>query len=311
MKIDKRHIRKSLHRSQKTFLLAYRQFRTFVLEGFEHFEQKFEHKSLSKMEHLTGKVVMITGAGGMIGSEISRQLLGFSPERILLVGHGPQSIYTVEHELRQQLGDQTEIIPIIINIQDKKRIFEVVERYTPDIIYHTVGNHQIDFTEEQFAEAVYSNALGTNNVAEAANRYHVGVFVQVSSEQAGNPIDLLEAAKRLSEVIVESISQTSLTKYIIIRLPGFFFTDQLASKYYPVFEQQVEVIAAVQKILQIGGIITAFDKGDLTQHKNKFVYTELQKQKELSQIDMARLLKKLKTASQDEMQELVISIIKQ
>ncbi|ANU13848.1 capsular polysaccharide synthesis enzyme Cap8D [Planococcus halocryophilus Or1] len=311
MKIDKRHIRKSLHRSQKTFLLAYQQFRTFVLEGFEHFEQKFEHKSLSKMEHLTGKVVMITGADGMIGSEISRQLMGFSPERILLVGHGPQSIYTVEYELRKQLGYHSEIIPIIINIQDKKRLFEVVERHMPDVIYHTAGNHQIDFTEEQFVEAVYVNALGTNNIAEAANRYHVGVFVQVSSEQAGNPIDLLEAAKRLSEVIVESISQTSLTKYIIIRLPGFFFTDQLASKYYPVFEQQVEVVSAVQKILQIGGATTAFDKGDLTQHKNKFVYTEIQKQKELSQIEMASLLKQLKTASEDEVKELVISAITQ
>ncbi|MGB6408538.1 MAG: polysaccharide biosynthesis protein [Planococcus donghaensis] len=311
MKIDKRRIRKSLHRSQKTFLLAYRQFRTFVLEGFEHFEQKFEHKSLSKMEHLTGKVVMITGAGGMIGSEISRQLLKISPERILLVGHGPQSIYTIEYELRKQLGDQTEIIPIIMNIQDKKRIFEVVELYTPDVIYHTAGNHQIDFTEEQFAEAVYENALGTNNIAEAANRYNVEVFVLVSSGQAENPTNLLEVTKRLSEVIVESISQTSLTKYIIIRLPGFFFTEQLASKFYPVFEQQVEVINAVQKVLQIGGTTSAFDKGDLTQYKNKFVYTELQQQKELSQIEMARLLKQLKTASEDEVQELVISIIKQ
>ncbi|ANU22607.1 polysaccharide biosynthesis protein [Planococcus donghaensis] len=311
MKINKRHMRKILHRSQKTFLMAFRHARTAVLEGFENFEQIIEHKSLSKKEHLKGKVVMITGAGGMIGSEISRQLLELSPEHILLVGHGPQSIYTIEYELRKHLGYQAEIIPIIIHLQDKKRVFEVVERFRPDVIYHTEDNHQIDFTEEQYAEAVYSNALGTSNIAEAANRYHVGVFVLVSSDQAEKPINLIEVNKRLAEVIVESISQTSLTKYIIIRLPAFFFTEQLASKFYPVYEQQTEVISAVQKILQIGGATTAFDKGDLTQHKNKFVYTELQKQKELSQIEMARLLKQLKTASEDEVQELVISIIKQ
>lgn len=310
MKIDKRYIRRVLHRSQKTFLISFRQVRSYVLEGFESFEKKLELKSLSRIKHLSGKVVMITGAGGIIGSEISRQLLKLSPERILLVGHGPQSIYTVEYELKKQLGDLIEIIPIIINIQDKKKVFEVVERYMPDVIYHTAGNHQIDFTEEQFVEAVYDHAIGANNIAEAASRYHVGVFILVSSEQAEQPIDLKGTAKKLVEIIVESIAKTGLTKYIIIRLPKNFYTDHLASKFYTVFEQQTEVIIAVHKILQVGGTTIAFDKGSLTNNKNKFVYTELPKQKELSQIEMARLLKQLKSASEDEVQELMISIIK-
>lgn len=311
MKIDKQQLLGILHRCLAPFLILFRHFHTFVLVGFENIEEKMEHIVLPKAPHLTDKIVMVIGAGGMIGSEISRQLIQYQPAQILLLGHGPQSIYSVEYELRKLMEKQTEIIPIILDIQDKKRLFKAVERYKPDMIYHTAGHQQIDFTEEMPLEAVYTSAFGTKNIAEAATRYQVNAFVLVSSEHAAKPLNLKEANKRLAEIIVDTISRTSLTRYAIIRLPEHVFTEPLTGKLYPLFEQKTKIGNAVQHILHGGGLDTAIGKSSLFQQKGKSIYNELQKSQGVSQIEMARLLKQLKTASENEARELVISIIKQ
>ncbi|MGE6414256.1 polysaccharide biosynthesis protein [Planococcus kocurii] len=311
MKISKQQLLGNLHRCLIPVLVLFRHFHTFVLVGFENLEEKMEHVVLPQAPHLTDKIVMVIGAGGMIGSEISRQLIHYQPARILLLGHGPQSIYSVEYEVRKLMKRQTEIIPIILNIQDKKRLFEAVERYKPDIIYHTDGQQQIDVTEEMPLKAVYISAFGTKNSAEAATRYHVDAFVLVSSEHAAKPLNLKEANKRLAEIIINTISTTSLTRYVIIRLPAHVFKEQLPRNFFPLFEQKTKTGYAVQHILHGGGLKTAIGKSSLFQLQGKSIYKVLQKSQGLSQLDMARLLKQLKTASEDEARKLVISIIEQ
>ncbi|MDQ0428945.1 hypothetical protein QOZ98_001772 [Planomicrobium stackebrandtii] len=311
MKVDKQQILKILHQSLVPFLVLFRHFRTFVLEGFEHIEEKLEHAALPAAPHITSKTVMVTGAGGLIGSEISRQLIQFQPAQILLVGDGAKSVSLLDGQLKKLLERHTEIIPIIINVQDKKRVFEAVGRYNPEIIYHTAGHHQMDVTEEKAEETLYANVFGTNNIAEAANRYRVGTFVMVSSEQAGKPRNLKEAAKRLAEMTTESIAATSLTRYTIVRLPENLHVKQLAKNSNLMFEQKAPIVYAAQNILQAGSADTRFNKGGLFQQRDGVLRPAYQKQTELSQIELARLLKQLKTAKEDEARKLVISFIKQ
>ena len=310
MKVHKQRLLGILHRSLPPFLVIFRQIRQFILVGFENIEEKLEDAVLLTAPHLTGKTVMVTGAGGRIGSEISRQLIQFQPDRILLLGHGPRFIYIVEHQLQKLLEKNTEIIPLIINVQDKKRLFETVRRHRPDIIYHTAGHQQIDFTEEKSAEALYSNVFGTYNISEAANRYRISTFVLVSSEQAVKPRNLREAAKRLAEMIVESIAATSLTAYIIVRLPEKLDLRQQAEKPSRKFKQDTPVVQAALNVLQAGRMKEVPVSSKLIQQKGKNLESEFQPQGRLSQIELARLLKQLNTMPAEKTRELVISIIK-
>src|SRR5690606_34165506 len=115
MEMYKHRALEILHRSLIPFLVVFRQFRAFVLNGFENIEEKLELVALPTAPHLTGKNVLVTGAGGCVGSESARQLIQFQPPHILLLGHGPQSIYSVEYELRKLLGRHTEIVPIVLD----------------------------------------------------------------------------------------------------------------------------------------------------------------------------------------------------
>lgn len=311
MKVDKQKLFKVFHHVLVPFLVLFRHFRSFVLNGFENIEEKLEHAALSAAPHLTGKVVMVTGAGGLIGSEISRQLIQFQPAQVLLVGEGPKSIGLLDCQLKKLLERHTEVVPVVISVQDKKRIFELVSRYNPEIIYHTAGHQQMDITEERPDGAMYDNVFVTNTIAEAANRHRVGKFVMVSSEQAGKPCNLKEAAIRLAEMTVESISMTSLTQYTIVRLAENLQARHLSQKAYPLLEQKASVVHAVQSILQAGSTDTDINKVDIFQQKDGVLRVATQKQMGLSQIELARLLKQLKTATEDEARKLVISIIRQ
>src|SRR5690625_3824271 len=119
---------------------------------------------------VTGHTIMVTGAGGSIGSEICRQLMRFSPAKLLLVGHGEFSIYTIERELRKNFGKtETEIIPLIADVQDRDRIFNIVKNYQPQIIYHAAAHKHVPLIEYNPHEAIKNNVIGTKNVSEAAD----------------------------------------------------------------------------------------------------------------------------------------------
>src|SRR5699024_507782 len=120
-------------------------------------------------DYVTRNTVMVTGAGGSIGSELCRQLMRFSPKRIILVGHGEFSIYSIDMELRQKFEKlKIEIIPVIADVQDRDRIFDIVSEYKPTIIYHAAAHKHVPLMEYNPHEAVKNNIIGTKNVAEAA-----------------------------------------------------------------------------------------------------------------------------------------------
>lgn len=189
-------------------------------------------------EYVTGNTVMVTGAGGSIGSEICRQLMRFEPKKILLVGHGEFSIYSIDMELRKTFAEtDTEIIPIIGDVKDKKRIFEIVEEHKPAIIYHAAAHKHVPLMEYNPHEAVKNNIIGTRNVAEAADKFFVRTFVLVSTDKAVNPTNVMGASKRIAEMVVQNMAKNSETKFVAVR-----FGNVLGSRgsVIPLFKKQIE-----------------------------------------------------------------------
>lgn len=191
----------------------------------------------SIQEKLTGKTVLVTGAGGSIGSEICRQACSYHPEKILLLGHGENSIYQIDMELRNKYKEDIEIIPVIADVQDRKRIFEVIEQHQPDVIYHAAAHKHVPLMEYNPREAVKNNVIGTKNVAEAADTFGVGIFVLVSSDKAVNPTNVMGSTKRIAEMVIQQLALYSKTKFVAVR-----FGNVLGSRgsVIPLFKKQIQ-----------------------------------------------------------------------
>lgn len=188
-------------------------------------------------DQITGKTILVTGAGGSIGSEICRQVIRFNPRRLLLLGHGENSIYLIDRELRNNYQENiTEIVPIIADIQDRKKIFAIMEHYQPEIVYHAAAHKHVPLMEYNPREAVKNNVYGTKNVAEAAKTAKVKNFVMVSTDKANNPPNVMGATKRIAEMIVTGLNEAGCTKFSAVR-----FGNVLGSRgsVIPVFREQI------------------------------------------------------------------------
>ncbi|WP_147802833.1 nucleoside-diphosphate sugar epimerase/dehydratase [Alkalicoccus halolimnae] len=184
---------------------------------------------------VTNKTIVVTGAGGSIGSEVCRQLARFSPEKLILLGHGENSIYSVEMEMRSRFPDM-EVAAEIADVQDKERIVEVMKEYAPDVIYHAAAHKHVPLMERNPHEAVKNNVQGTKNVAEAAHETGVTSFVMISTDKAVNPTSVMGASKRIAEMVVQHMDRISGTKFVAVR-----FGNVLGSRgsVIPLFKKQI------------------------------------------------------------------------
>ncbi|MCM3724924.1 polysaccharide biosynthesis protein [Neobacillus cucumis] len=189
-------------------------------------------------DNITNKVVLVTGAGGSIGSEICRQVTKFYPKALILLGHGENSIYSIEMELKETNKDsKIEFVPVIADIQDEKKMMSVMNFYQPDIVYHAAAHKHVPLMEANPEEAVKNNIIGTMNVAKAASWNGVKTFVMISTDKAVNPTSVMGAAKKLAEMIIQHIDQQSTTKFVAVR-----FGNVLGSRgsVIPLFKKQIE-----------------------------------------------------------------------
>ena len=187
---------------------------------------------------LSGQTVLVSGAGGSIGSEICRQIIRFSPKRILLLGHGENSIYLVHRELKPMADkNQIDLVPVIADIQDRERIFEVMKTYKPDRVYHAAAHKHVPLMEYNPTEAVKNNIYGTKNMAEAAKAAGVQSFVMISTDKAVNPPNVMGATKRIAEMIVTGLNEKGKTNFVAVR-----FGNVLGSRgsVIPVFKEQIK-----------------------------------------------------------------------
>ncbi|MBJ8024865.1 polysaccharide biosynthesis protein [Bacillus cereus] len=188
-------------------------------------------------ETITGHTIVVTGAGGSIGSEICRQVMKYTPEKIVLLGHGENSIYTIEMELKEYYQENVEIIAEIADIQDRNKLFSLIEKHKPYIIYHAAAHKHVPLMERNPEEAVKNNIIGTKNIAEAADTFKVNSFVMVSTDKAVNPTSVMGATKRIAEMIVQHMDTISKTKFVAVR-----FGNVLGSRgsVIPLFKKQIE-----------------------------------------------------------------------
>lgn len=186
---------------------------------------------------LAGKTILVTGAGGSIGSEICRQVSQFKPKKLVLLGHGENSIYQINMELQNQYKHAFEIVPVIADVQDKNRIFEVMEEHQPNVVYHAAAHKHVPMMEYNPKEAVKNNIFGTKNVAEAAGTFGVDTFVLISTDKAVNPTNVMGATKRCAELIIQEMDREYNTKYVAVR-----FGNVLGSRgsVIPLFKKQIQ-----------------------------------------------------------------------
>lgn len=187
---------------------------------------------------LTQKTILVTGAGGSIGSEICRQVCKFTPEKIILLGHGENSIYHIHQELTRIYKEQIEVVPIIADVQDKERMKKIMQDYKPYVVYHAAAHKHVPLMEYNPQEAIKNNILGTRNTAEAAKLAEVSKFVMVSTDKAVNPPNVMGASKRIAEMVIQSMNnETSKTDFVAVR-----FGNVLGSRgsVIPLFKKQIE-----------------------------------------------------------------------
>ena len=187
-------------------------------------------------DYVTDQVVLVTGGGGSIGSELCRQLALFSPKRLLLLGHGENSIYDIELEIRKNYPE-LEIEAIIADVQDRQRLIYIFETFKPDVVFHAAAHKHVPLMERNPSEAVKNNVFGTKNVAELAHEHGSSHFVMISTDKAVNPTSVMGTTKRIAEMIVQDLDHRSNTKFVAVR-----FGNVLGSRgsVIPVFKEQIK-----------------------------------------------------------------------
>ncbi len=184
---------------------------------------------------LTGKTVMVTGAGGSIGRELCRQISRWTPSGLILVGHGENSIFETLLEI-QEVHPSLPIYPVIVDVRDSVRLQKVFEKRKPDVVFHAAAHKHVPLMEMNIDEAVNNNVRGTRNVVKACEKYKVKRLVMISTDKAIKPVNIMGATKRYSEMIVLDAAQHTGNAYSVVR-----FGNVLGSRgsVVPLFKHQI------------------------------------------------------------------------
>ena len=195
-------------------------------------------------KNIKSKVIMVTGAGGSIGSEISCQIIKFKPKKLILVELSEFALYKISENLKN-LDKTIEIIPLLVNVQNKSRIEEIFKTFSVDTVYHAAAYKHVPLVEENVCESVKNNVFGTFILAEAALKYNVSYFVLISTDKAVRSTNIMGATKRLAEICMQSLyeNQNKKTKFAIVRFGN-------------VLESSGSVIPKFKKQIKEGGPVT-------------------------------------------------------
>ena len=219
--------------------------------------------------YLSGKVVMVTGGGGSIGSEICRQIMRFKPKLLIIFEIYENCAYELMYDLRQRYGKDCPVITLIGSIRDKHRLDEVFDLYHPEVVFHAAAHKHVPLMELSPAEAIKNNVFGTRNLLESASAHGVERLVQLSTDKAVNPTNVMGATKRITEMLIQRYGEKTSMKCMAVR-----FGNVLGShgSVIPLMESQIRkggpvtvthpditryfmtIPEAAQLVLQAGGI---------------------------------------------------------
>ena len=187
-------------------------------------------------EYIGGKVILVTGGGGSIGSEICRQVALHNPRQLILVDIYENNAYDLQMELKREYPD-LDLVTLIASVRDKKRMEDIFAAYRPDIVYHAAAHKHVPLMEDSPNEAIKNNVLGTFNVAAAADKYKVKRMVLISTDKAVRPTNVMGASKRMCELIVQAFNQLSSTEYAAVRFGNVLGSN---GSVIPLFIEQIK-----------------------------------------------------------------------
>ncbi len=181
------------------------------------------------------KVVMVSGGGGSIGSELCRQIMRFSPERLIILDIYENNAYDIQMELNSKYpGNQP--VALIASVRDKERLNEIFDQYKPNIVFHAAAHKHVPLMETSPGEAIKNNVFGTYNLAMTSHEYGVEKFVMISTDKAVNPTNIMGASKRLCEMIVQCMEKISETDFVAVRFGNVLGSN---GSVIPLFERQI------------------------------------------------------------------------
>ena len=188
-------------------------------------------------EYLHDKIVLVTGGGGSIGSELCRQIMRYQPRRLLIFDIYENCAYELETELKNKYGPEAPVITLIGSIRDKARLDEVFDTYQPSVVFHAAAHKHVPLMETSPNEAVKNNVFGTLNVARCAAEFRVETFVQISTDKAVNPTNIMGATKRICEMIIQTIGMNcQSTKFVAVRFGNVLGSN---GSVIPLFKKQI------------------------------------------------------------------------
>jgi FlaA1/EpsC-like NDP-sugar epimerase len=190
----------------------------------------------SMRNFLTGKTVMVTGAGGSIGSELVKQVARFKPACLLLVERAEFALFAIEHEMRSDDESQVPVIPLVADIGDKSRMHTIFQTYSPQVILHAAAHKHVPMMESNPCEAVKNNVIGTRMLGEMASDFGVEAFVLISTDKAVRPSSVMGASKRVAELVIQDLNQRSDTRFLAVRFGNVIGS---AGSVIPIFRDQI------------------------------------------------------------------------
>lgn len=190
----------------------------------------------SIMGYVADKVVMVTGGGGSIGSELCRQIASHNPKQLVIVDIYENTTYDIQQELRRNYPE-LDLVVLIASVRNTKRMDLIFDKYRPEIVYHAAAHKHVPLMEDSPNEAVKNNVLGTWKVVQAADKYNVKRFVMISTDKAVNPTNIMGATKRICEMIIQTYNNRSKTEYVAVRFGNVLGSN---GSVIPLFKKQIE-----------------------------------------------------------------------
>jgi FlaA1/EpsC-like NDP-sugar epimerase len=184
---------------------------------------------------IKGKTILVTGAGGSIGSEMCRQICNFEPKLLLLVEQAENPLFYIERELREKFPDIT-MTAVVCDITDQSRVEGIFEKYRPEVIIHAAAHKHVPLMEGNPGEAIKNNVVGSRTVADAADKFGAGSFVMISTDKAVNPTSIMGSSKRVAELYVQDLNRTSKTHFVTVRFGNVLGSE---GSVVPIFKKQI------------------------------------------------------------------------
>ena len=205
---------------------------------------KLDNSGIS--QYIENRVILVTGGGGSIGSELCRQIMKFNPKKLVVLDIYENNAYDLQMELNKKYPDNKPDV-VITSVRDMARIDDIFRKYRPYIVFHAAAHKHVPLMEDSPGEAVKNNVFGTYNVAKCADKYGVKRFVMISTDKAVNPTNIMGATKRICEMIVQTAQQNSKTEFVCVRFGNVLGSN---GSVIPLFKKQIEE----------GGPVTVTDK---------------------------------------------------